>query len=364
MEIESSINTTRSSKRVAEQPQPNAITSWFKSLYQNPYYINGFFLGGYLFIILTQYIYVGPVFEWSTYEFIPSLQVTTWPESPQWKAWKAYSSKAAGGITQIVFAVINIIFYDNSPESMFLPMAFAVELFLATSLKNFHQNPRPFWVNFYKEKAGDGVYPSICTSQFGNPSTHALLSSYFSMYLFFAYVINWGGSGDDNTDTRRSRSLSNGDSSSTLENSSGEGETLVQGVYDFQQVQVVQMERAQASSSTSFNCCTSTGLVALKFTAFVILATGWICVCFSRMVLGLHGMNQVIYGSLVGIWSTLYMVAYIRPTVKKHMELMQTKTLSQPDAVKLITIVGAFTVTAMLALLISFPIVRAVYKLP
>lgn len=102
----------------------------------------------------------------------------------------------------------------------------------------------------------------------------------------------------------------------------------------------------------------------LKAIAFCVLAAGFICVCFSRMVLGLHALNQVIYGSLVGIWSVAFVIAYLRPTVKAHMDLIQRKAITKEELARLISMVGAICFTAMGALALSFPVVRSTYTMP
>jgi hypothetical protein len=46
-----------------------------------------------------------------------------------------------------------------------------------TLLKNVHHDPRPFWAN-------EEIQPIKCYAEYGNPSGHSLLASFFAMYLF------------------------------------------------------------------------------------------------------------------------------------------------------------------------------------
>ena len=60
-----------------------------------------------------------------------------------------------------------------------------------------HHSSRPFWINFGSslvefKKTGvhpKGIVPAQCQGEFGNPSAHSLLAFYFSMYLFYVYIL-------------------------------------------------------------------------------------------------------------------------------------------------------------------------------
>ena len=146
------------------------------------------FAVGYVLIIGTQYLYEQSLFDFSTFTLIPSLQNKIQPLTAGWNFWNFFTSFIAGGILQIAFIVANVILLNSNAETQFLVIGIVVELFFMGALKNFHHSPRPFWVNYYQGTPGEGVFVKQCTSQFGNPSGHSLFASYFSMYIFFAYL--------------------------------------------------------------------------------------------------------------------------------------------------------------------------------
>jgi len=130
------------------------------------------------------------LFKWSTDTAIPAIQSVIVPGTFQWDAWHAFTDKIAGGKLQILYIVYRCFVKTEHSESVFVTIAFVLEMFWMTGLKNMHHSPRPFWDNYYSNKPGDGkgIYPGKCPSQFGNPSGHSICAAYFSMYIFFAYI--------------------------------------------------------------------------------------------------------------------------------------------------------------------------------
>ena len=58
----------------------------------------------------------------------------------------------------------------------------------------------------------------------------------------------------------------------------------------------------------------------VKIVSFVVLLLGFLAVGLSRLIVGVHSLNQVIYGFLLGLWTLTYMLMYWRPVVKRHMD--------------------------------------------
>ena len=136
------------------------------------------FLIGYAIIFGTQYIYEEPLFQWSGIE-IPALQKDL--PSAVWGFWNFYTH-IGGGVLQIVYFAINLIFNPSKTETFVLAVNLAIELFLMTITKVWHYEARPFWA-FSDVRAG------ACYTQFGNPSGHSLFAAFFAMYLFNRYFL-------------------------------------------------------------------------------------------------------------------------------------------------------------------------------
>ena len=58
----------------------------------------------------------------------------------------------------------------------------------------------------------------------------------------------------------------------------------------------------------------------VRIVSFVVLLLGFLAVGLSRLIVGVHSLNQVIYGFLLGLWTLTYMLMYWRPVVKRHMD--------------------------------------------
>ena len=58
----------------------------------------------------------------------------------------------------------------------------------------------------------------------------------------------------------------------------------------------------------------------VRIVSFVVLLLGFLAVGLSRLIVGVHSLNQVIYGFLRGLWTLTYMLIYWRSVVKRHMD--------------------------------------------
>jgi hypothetical protein len=52
---------------------------------------------------------------------------------------------------------------------------------------------------------------------------------------------------------------------------------------------------------------------------------------FSRYVLGVHSLNQILYGSLIGVWSACFLHFLVRDNLIRFVQKVRIKT-EQPDA--------------------------------
>ena len=54
---------------------------------------------------------------------------------------------------------------------------------------------------------------------------------------------------------------------------------------------------------------------------------------FSRLVLGAHSLNQVLYGSLLGYWTVSFIISFLRPFLLSHIKKVVSKILD-PEILK------------------------------
>ena len=57
--------------------------------------------------------------------------------------------------------------------------------------------------------------------------------------------------------------------------------------------------------------------LAMFCTLFLVINIG-----LSRVVLGVHALNQILYGGLYGFWVALFMFNYVRPSVYRHIKFL------------------------------------------
>lgn len=85
---------------------------------------------------------------------------------------------------------------------------------------------------------------------------------------------------------------------------------------------------------------------------FGVLVLGFLAVGMSRLILGMHALDQVIYGFFLGLWTVTYMITTWRPIVRGHMYDIKTRRLSGARLSLLLTMV-AITSISLLTLMVS-----------
>lgn len=219
-------------------------------------------LFGYILIIGISYSYGPPLFEWSLQEIPRQQKTITVGEEEMWKVLTNYIS---GGSVQILIFVIASAFHSRGHEAVVLGVNLSIQICVIFILKVGQTMPRPFWVN--KE-----IKPSKCYYEFGNPSGHALMAVFFALYLFVRVEYPL-------PDMR-------------LGKEPREGNTTRMGHF-------------------------------AKFIVFLILVIGAILVGYSRFILGVHSVDQVLYGSILGVWTLLMCLWLINPLVRHAVVNMQ-----------------------------------------
>ena len=101
-----------------------------------------------------------------------------------------------------------------------------------------------------------------------------------------------------------------------------------------------------------------------KLLIFCILVGGFLTVGLSRMIMGVHSLDQIIYGYLVGAWTLFYVFLYWRPIVKKHIARIKERAYSIPEVKTLVLHSGLFSVTFLMLQCAVFFISNEFYKMP
>ena len=50
-----------------------------------------------------------------------------------------------------------------------------------------------------------------------------------------------------------------------------------------------------------------------------------ILMVFSRLVLGAHSINQVLYGSLLGYWTCAFVIVFLRPLMQENLKIILSR---------------------------------------
>lgn len=157
-----------------------------------------------------------------------------------------YSSMGIGVIVTLFYYPINITFSYFS-----IPMLLT---FTMCMLKSIYANPRPYWDIYYKLKKENPYKelpePTECDGGFGNPSGHALISTYL-LCLWNLFI-----------------------------------------------------------NSTRFNKLEGTKKIFVKFFTLFLTITFMILIMYSRIQRQIHSFNQVIFGAILGI-AIFFIFCYI-----------------------------------------------------
>lgn len=102
----------------------------------------------------------------------------------------------------------------------------------------------------------------------------------------------------------------------------------------------------------------------MPIAAFIVLTFGYLAVGFSRLVMGVHSLNQVLDGFVVGFWTLAYVLKFWRPMIKAHVEQMKQREMDRQDAVRLLIYVWLFCFAQVVVLSAIYLIVMDSYKMP
>jgi len=201
-------------------------------------------------IISTNFAYKDALYDYSLETVIPDIQKQMSSKGSQ-TAWLVFSDASLALIPSISIVILFTIVSQRA-RSIHYSFSLAVSLAIMVFLKAAYTDPRPYW------ESGTEVQGFHCSTQYGNPSGHTMLSFSCVLIPWLDYCANFDKPGS----------------------------ILAKPI-----VKV----------------------------AFLILALSVGClVALSRLYLGVHSLDQVLYGALLGAWVALTMHFVVMEHSMRH----------------------------------------------
>ena len=164
------------------------------------------------------------------------------------------------------------LLFGTRQKFFYYATAFTIDKSIVGLFKLIYYYPRPFMASTALKGQIDYIYGIKCSSEFGNPSGHSLSSALFSIMLFLDVF-------HDESKSFRRRPLT----------------------------------KSEIKSRTGFWKC--------NYYIWLVLASYWaISIPITRYVLGVHSLDQIIYGSSLGIWAGLTCHFILRDVVLTHVK--------------------------------------------
>ena len=130
---------------------------------------------------------------------------------------------------------------------------------LSCAMKLYHSSSRPSWIS-------PEIKSYKCFYEYANPSGHTISCTYLTIYMFFIYVYYTNN-------------------------------TLVYKVFG----RIFPRK-------------------LIQFGSFIVLTACTFIMGYSRVLLGAHTLNQVLYGFVLGLWSAIWVIFIVRRTLYLHLE--------------------------------------------
>ena len=82
------------------------------------------------------------------------------------------------------------------------------------------------------------------------------------------------------------------------------------------------------------------------------------------MIVGVHSLNQLIYGFALGLWTLVWVLTYWRPLVQHHIYLIKNRILDSKELKQLLVFVGCLCFLALITLTVVYAVATAEYVMP
>lgn len=228
-----------------------------------------YYILAFLVIGLADLLYNQPLYD-LTLKYVPLWQAQYQDTDFTIEALRAITYLGEGYAGALIFGLA--FAFSTKDKAFYILLCHTVGSTINKNLKILYRNPRPYMVD-------SALHAFECSKSFGNPSGHSTLSAciYITVFLLVFHerdIVNHGP-----------RNL---------------GEPLLGGSYQ---------RKPQVNKYLQW----AKYVLGLMLTATIILSVG-----FSRVGLGVHSMNQVLYGWSYGAWVALFLFKFVRPRIREH----------------------------------------------
>eukprot|EP00347_Sterkiella_histriomuscorum_P005707 403355575 len=216
-------------------------------------------------LLILEQFFRGPLYQ-LTLDIVPGIQAKL--TAPAIWYFKFMTLFGYGHAAIIFFALFYA--FSTREKAFYLLLVHTVAGIMNQELKMIYHNPRPYI-------SSPDIQALACSKSFGNPSGHSSLSScfYTSLFLVVMYDCEWS-------------------------NVSVRGRQII-----------------KREGRLSY-------WLSLVLLIFLVINVG-----LSRVALGVHSLNQILYGWSYGLWIALFMFKYVRPGVYKHIRNLEEKPNGQ-----------------------------------
>jgi membrane-associated phospholipid phosphatase len=228
-----------------------------------------------LFLGIADLFYRDPLYAF-TLDVVPPWQAQFTRDSFMVKLTRAVTYLGEGYAAAVIFGIAFCV--TSRDKAFYILFVHAVATTVNKNLKIIYRNPRPYMVS--SELIAFG-----CPKSFGNPSGHSSLSAclYTSMFLLFFH-----DHVDHYKEYRKNQSFM-----------LAAKEPLI-GRHTNGEEKPVESENGIFTKIKYFGCL-----------LLVIITV--LCVGLSRVALGVHSFNQILYGWSYGVWLAFFLFHYARP---------------------------------------------------
>jgi len=236
-----------------------------------------------LLLGLADLFYRDPLYA-LTLEYVPLWQSQYTRDSSIIQLTRAITYLGEGYAAAIVFTLSFVL--TSRDKAFYIIFVHAAATTINKNLKIIYRNPRPYMVS--PELTAFG-----CSKSFGNPSGHSSLSACLYVSIF---LLTWHDHKDhykEFKEYKRSQSFSR--------------EPLIESV----------RENKQEKKAENSLIREVTYVLSILLTAVVIISVG-----LSRVALGVHSFNQIVYGWSYGVWLAFFLFHYARPVLQVHIRRM------------------------------------------
>ena len=92
----------------------------------------------------------------------------------------------------------------------------------------------------------------------------------------------------------------------------------------------------------------------MKIGGFLLLTATFLTMGYSRMVLGMHSLNQVFYGFLLGLWSLAFSMTTLMPALNQNLTRVESKIRNKQSLKAYLGVVFIISMTLILVMILDY----------